>query len=221
MAWTTAVTDLRNLLSDNPNDRLRFRQRCFGEVNGVNRNFKTFEFRRVTDFTDAEFPLGVFINGEILSSSDISFDSPQTGIFTIGSASGDAPVDGELVEASFYVQWFLDAELDQFLQDAGNWAVSSSDYTALGGGLISAALDYAAHRAYQKMAQRWRDFISNTFKVEDQPRESGTSPTDEFVKLSESFLKSAEEKRKSFYSRQDRNEQPLFANVVGTVRNLP
>lgn len=218
--WTTAVTDLRNLLSDNPNDRLRYLQTCFGKVDGSNGTFKTFEFRRVTDFTSDSTvaPLGVYVGGVRVNNTDITDDDVTTGVFTLRAATGVIPIEGQGVEASFYTQWFLDTELDQFLKDAGLWAVSSDLYINLGGGLIPAALDYAAHRAYQKMAMRWRDYIANTYKLEDQPKESGTSLTEEYEKSSQAYFETAEEKRKTFYSRQDRNQQPLFANIVGVVR---
>lgn len=218
--WTTAVSDLRTLLSDGPEDRYNSRKRCFGEVNGINLTFRTFEFRRITDFTAADFPLGVFVNGSRVDNADISFDYPNTGEFTF-AGTGSAPQNGEVVEASYYNQWFLDTELDTFLVVAQNWLNSGSLYINTPTGLRPAVLKYAASEAYLKMAQRWRTWLSEMYRVEDEPNKPGSGPVESFIKMAETFRKEAETSRKEFYTRQDRNLQPLFGQVVGNVRPLP
>ena len=112
--WTTALQDLRNHLSDGATDRYHFRKRCFGEIDGTNTRFKTFEFRRVTDFTQEE---GVYINGVLQPASGVSSDSLIPGEFILQTA----PSDGSIVEASYYTQWFLDSELEDFLKQSSRW----------------------------------------------------------------------------------------------------
>jgi len=214
MSWDTGVSDLRTLLSDGPEDRYNYRKRCFGEINGLNTRFKTFEFRRVTDFT---LDQGVFIDGEAVSASDVTSDDVKTGEFVLVNP----PEDGSVVEASYYSQWFLDSELDQFLQVAGLWLNSSNDYAQTAGGLIPAALKYAASEAYLKQAQRWRSFLSQGFKVEDAPNKDGTGPVDSFIKMAETFREEAVKSRDEYFTRQGRNLQPLFGTVVGRVRRMP
>lgn len=218
--WITAVFDLRTLLSDGPEDRYNSRKRCFGEVNGTNNTFRTFEFRRITDFTTATTPLGVYINGTRLSESDISTDYLNTGEFVIG-ASGSIPVDGDVVEASYFNQWFLDSELQDFLKVASNWLTSSDDYTQIVGGLTPSALKYAASEAYLKLAIRWRTFLSEQYRVEDEPKKPGTGPADEFIKMANTFRQEALKSRDEFYTRQGQALQPLFGSVLGNVRRMP
>lgn len=214
MPWTTAVDELRALLSDGPTDRFRFRQRCFGETNGTNLLFKTFEFRRVTNFTTTQ---GLYKNGVLLALAAVSSDDLATGQFNLATP----PIDGDVIEASYYNQWFLDTELANFLTDAMRQLFSGDDYTLMPAGLKPSGLKYAASEAYQKMAQRWREYMSQGYKVEDAPNKAPNSPVDSFIKLSETFRKQALEMRDEFYKRQGRSLQPLFGAVRGNIRSLP
>ncbi len=217
--WNTAVTDLRTQLSDGDTDRYSSKKRCFGEVNGTNPSFRTFEFRRITNFTSATFPQGVYIDGTVVPATGILADYPSSGEFTLGS--GHIPVNGQVVEASYYSQWFTDAELTSFLQVASNWLLSSSDYTVLPQGLWPCALKYAAAEAYLKMAVRWKTFLSEMYRVEDEPKKQGTGPADSYIKMAEAFRKEAKDARDEFYTRQGRNLQPLFGSMLGNIRPMP
>lgn len=219
MAWSTGVADLRTHLSDGATDRFRYRKRCFGEVNGTNLTFKTYEFRRVTDFTLSTAPEGVFISGVVVPATGIANDFINEGVFTLTSAY--TPVDGQEVEASYYIQWFLDSELDDFLSKAALAELNTTDYTTLGGGLITAALEIASSFAYAKMAQRWREFLSSNFKVEDEPEKQVTGPVESFIQLSKEALERGLKIRDDFYTRQGRAKAPLFANIKGFIRNYP
>lgn len=214
MAWTTAIQDLRILLSDGATDKYNFRKRCFGEINGTNTRFKTFDFRRITDFTVTD---SVFLDGVLQPSSAIVADSPLTGEFILQNA----PIDGSLVEASYYIQWFLDAELEQFVKDGSLWLSSTTEYINTAGGLRPALLKYAASEAYLKMSQRWKIFMSEMYKVEDAPKGDATGKTDDFIALADTYRKQANELKLEFYTRQGRNYQPLFGTVVGNVRAFP
>lgn len=218
-AWITAVTDLRNLLSDNPNDRYNSRKKCFGEINGVNSMFRSFEFRRITNFTTSSLPLGVYVNGSIVPASGVASDFVDTGEFIL--AAGYIPVDGDVVEASYYSQWFLDTELQNFLGVASTWLVSTTDYTVLPAGLWASALKYSAAEAYLKMAQRWRTFLSEMYRVEDEPKKPGTGPVHDFIEMSETFREEALKSRDEFYKRQGRSLQPLFGSVLGSIPPMP
>lgn len=217
MTWNTAVSDLRTLVSDGPTDRYNSRKRCFGEVNGTNTLFRTLEFRRVTDFTQATLPLGVYINGSIVPVTGIAADYLATGEFVLATG----PSDGSVVEASYYNQWFIDSELQEFLTTASNWLTSQVDYTQIPNGLWPSALKYAAAEAYLKMAVRWKTFLSEMYRVEDEPKKPGSGPADEYTKMSEIFREEALKARDEFYTRQGRSLQPLFGSVLGNVKPMP
>jgi hypothetical protein len=215
MAWLTAKQDLRILLSDGPTDRFCFRKQVFGELNGSNTRFKTFDFRRVTNFLQTP---GVFLNGNLLATSAVSADNPYNGEFILQTP----PIDGDLLEANYYIQWFLDSELDDFLQQAALWTLGTFDVTQVSNGLIPACKKYAAAEAYLKMAMKWRDYLSSGFKVEDAPNPDAAAKTNEFLEMSKTFRKEALDARTEFYqTRQGQALQPLFGNVIGSVRSMP
>lgn len=217
MSWTTATADLRIQLSDGATDRYHFRKRCFGEVNGVNKRFKTFEFRRVTDFTVTQ---GVYLNGVLQAIAKIASDSVSTGEFLLTTAPS-ASTEG-LVEASYFTQWFIDSELTSLLQVASLWANSGTDYTATPPGLIPSVLKYAAAEGYLKMAIRWRTYESSAYKVEDAPRDEVAAKVKDFTDMATVFRKEALDARTEFYkTRQGRALQPLFGSVLGNVQNMP
>ena len=219
--WATAISDLRTQLSDGPTDRYSSKKRCFGEVNGSNLTFRSFEFRRITNFQAATsgFPLGVYVNGSYIPATGFSADYPGTGEFTL--TSDNVPVDGQVVEASYYSQWFIDNELDGFLQTSSNWLTSSNVYANLPQGLWPCALKYACAEAYLKMAVRWRTFLSEMYRVEDEPNKPGQGPADSYVKMSQAFRKEALMARDEYYTRQGRPLQPLYGSMIGNVRPLP
>lgn len=217
MPWPTAVSDLRTQLSDNIQDRFNSEKRCFGPVNGTNVLFRSFEFRRVTNFTTAVFPMGVYVDEVLLPASGIATDDPTTGYFQLVTP----PQNGSVVEATYYLQWFLDSELQFFLTTAAQWFDGGSDYTVYSGGMIPCLIKYACAEAYLKMAQKWRTWMSEMYRVEDQPKKPGFGPVDSFIKMAQDFRTEAEAARKEFYTRQDRNLQPLFGINLGNVKPMP
>jgi len=215
--WTTSSDDLRRLLSDGPTDRYRARKRLFGELNGTNVTFRSLEFRRITDFTTASAPLGVYNNGILVLNTDISADYPSTGEVVLAVA----PVDGDVLEASYFIQWFIDSELEDFVLKAANWLGFGSTTTSVPDGLRPSALSFAASQAYLKMAIRWREQVSEMYKVEDAPSKDVNSQTQEFLALSKEYQDRARNLRNDYYTRQGQNLQPLFSSgLAGNIRDV-
>ena len=210
MSWTSAIADIRNQLADNPTNKHRYRKRCVGQVDGTNTTFKTFEIRRVNDFTTATAPIGVYVNGV---HSAVTADFTEVGEFVLSAA----PADGSVVEATYYVQWFIDSELDGFVTQASEWLGLGSSYVNIPDGLRPAAKFYACKQACEFMALRWAEQLSDTYLFQDAPRTDQRSPVDDFRKLAETYYKQAQDARKGFYSRQDQNEAPLFSSISGAV----
>lgn len=215
--YQTGITDLQVMLSDQSDDRYVYQSRCFGLVNGVNTAFKTFYRRRSTDLTMGASG-GVYVDSVLLPASGVTSDNVETGEFILAAA----PVDGQSVDASYYYQWFDVNELDTFLQIASRWLQGYNDYTNTQDALVDALIKYSAAEAYAKMAQRWRTYMSQEYKVEDAPKDSPTYNTNEFLQLSKYFRAEALASRTEFFqTRQGRALQPLFANISGRIRNLP
>lgn len=216
MSWGTAVADMRLKLSDGPQDKLRAYKRVFGQIDGTNRVFKTFEFRRVTDFTTATAPLGVYKNQVRLTAADISSDDLTTGYLTLAVA----PQSTDVIEATYYLQFFYDAELTGFLRLSANWLGLGDDPTVIGEGLRPAALQYACGEAYQKLAMRFAEHLSETYRLEDAPDAERFRLVDEYKRMAEDCRKEAQNLRDQFYTRQGQSLQPLFGTNLGRVRNV-
>lgn len=216
MPWTTAKTELRELLNDNDNDKLRFRKRVIGAVNGTNVIFKSLEFRRITNFTSSSLPFGVFVN-DSATAAPVTADFPEVGSFQLTTA----PVNGEFVEATYYVQYFLDSELEVYLKNACRYIQSADDYTQIPPGLQPCALKYAAADAYEKLASKFQEHLSDTYRTEDAPDEKKTSLVTEYRELALKYREESATLRAQFYKRQDQALAPLTANNLGAVVDVP
>lgn len=211
--WTDAVLDLRRQLSDNSNDKLRYRKRCIGQIDGLNKTFKTFEFRRVTDFVSTTLPNGVFVNGSSVSSVT---DFPEIGEFVLAAA----PSDGDVVEATYFIQWFTDTELQEFLIDSMQWLGLGTNYSTLVEGLRPCAKFYAAKQACEKLCLRWAEYQSDTYMFQEAPNADKRLPIDDYRRLAETYYKQAKEAQSNYYTRQGQNLQPLFANISGNIPDV-
>lgn len=214
MAWTTAVEEVRNQISDGAIDKLRYRKRCFGKVDGTNLIFKTLEDHRITDLTNADAPQGVYVDG---AKVDVDADFPDLGEFTLKTA----PDDGQEVEATYYIQWFTDPEIEKLLGASSQWLGFGLTYTNLPPGLQYAAMLYACKLACEKMALRSVDYVSDVYQVSEAPRPEDKQAGLSYASLARDYFKQASEARKDYYTRNDMAEAPLFANISGCVRDVP
>jgi len=223
MTWLKPESDLRTILSDNSKDKHNYRKSIFGELNGVNVRFKTLEFRRMNNFAQTDTaapdytapPLGVWKNGVLLSQTDIASDNPETGDFSLAVA----PADGDMLEASYYSQWFNDDEIAQFLRISCNWLGLNDDYFQIDPGLRPAALKYAAAEGYQKLASRWAQMLSEQYLRNSAIEKDRFTIVDAWNKASEMYRKEAYKSRDDFYSRSGQSNIPFASSVQGRVPN--
>jgi len=228
MSWTSAESDLRTQLSDNSTDKHCYRKSIFGECNGVNKRFKTLEFRRLNNFKNATAPippavdpsytpppLGVWKNGVLIAHAGIAEDFPALGDFELV----DAPADGDRMEASYFAQWFTDDEIKQFLRIACNWLARGDDWLQIEQGLRPAALRYASAEAYEKLSSRWAQRLSEQYALQDAVDKDRFNPIDAWRKASELNRKEAYKVRDDFYSRSGQSNIPYASSIRGTVSN--
>lgn len=215
MTWTAPTGDLRKLLSDGPADKYRYRKKVFGEIDGTNKRFKTFEFRRVTNFVTEAAPsfLGVYVDG--VKTAAAAIDDVATGEFEQASA----PAAGSRVEATYYIQWFTDAELDEFISTGVGWLGLGDSPTNIDTGLQPAILKYASGEAFQKLSLRWIEHLSETYRLEDAIDPESKQLVNPFAQASVQFKKEAERLRDDFYKRQGQSLAPRFRTVVGNVKD--
>lgn len=213
MSWLSAVSQLRDQLGDNPKMHLRYRQRVIGRVDGINTTFKTLDFRRVTSFLSSTIPEGVFVSG---ASAVVASDFPEVGEFTVTVA----PPEGEVVEASFYVQWFLDSELEGYLISSAQWLGLGSDWLVIPDGLRPAAKFYASKQAMEQLSLRWSEYLSSTYLMEDAPRPEDKKNLEQYQRLAKLYWDQAESALKNFYTRSGQSLAPSFSSIPGSVRRV-
>lgn len=217
MTWLDPIGDLRTLLSDGPTDKLRANQKIFGTQNGTNLLFKTFEFRRVTNFADPDTlpPLGYYLNDVLQTSAVVASDDPITGYTTF---TGLTIGPDDLLNATFYVQWFTDAELTTFLVLASNWIGQDDQYGNTPSGLKTALLQYAMGQAYQKLALKYAESLQSTYRLEDKPDPEFLKLVSAYQDAADNYLGMAKDTRDDFYSRKGQSLSPYSRNVIGNIR---
>ena len=224
MSWTTAVDDFRVKMSDGPTDKLRAQKRVIGENTDANGNliFKTLEFRRITDFTavDETGPLGIYVNGEKFGpiALPLIYDNPATGFFKFDPLS--VPPAGSVIEATYYIQWFLDSECESFLRLGSNWLGLGDSFAGIAQGLRPACLFYAAAEGYTKLASRFSETMSEVYRLEDMPDAKRMEIISAWKAAAKESMDSAMQARDDFYRRQGQSLAPLFGMARGAVRNV-
>lgn len=214
MSWTTARADIRQLLADGPTDKLAYRKKLVGVQDGTAKRFKTFENRRVTDFLTAVAPLGVYVDGALVP---VAADDMAVGEFELVTA----PTNSQTLEASYYIQWFNDDELDTFLAQASQWTGLGADVTNIPVGLRPAILEYSACLGYRRLALWWSRAISETYMYQDAPSKDRFAIVDSYTKMAEAHCGRAEAIRNDYWSRQGQSNAPLFGVIQGSVRDVP
>jgi hypothetical protein len=215
VSWTTSLSDLRTLLSDNATDKLRHRKPLVGKQDGTNRVFKTFEFRRITALVGAAgTPLGVFVNGALVAASAEDLVSGEVTLTA-------APLNTDQLSATYYIQWFVDSELQGFLTTATKWIGNlGDDVTQVPDGLQPAVLRYAAADAYQKLALRWAERLSDVSVLENGPKDDIPKAIDSYRNMAAQYRKEAFNERDDFYKRQGRANEPAWRTNAGRVRDV-
>ena len=216
MSWSTAINDLRIVLSDGPTDKLAWRKNVFPAPNGTFSSFKTFEFRRVTDFKNCNAPLGVFVEGVRAANTEFSADDLDSGEFTFATP----PAAGSEIQCTYYTQWFTDEELNVFLTIASDWLGLGSNYQNMPEGLRPSAKKFASAEGYQKMAARFSQTLADTYKVQDQ-KSPETEPTiQSFWDMAKICREEASKLRDDYYTRQGQSLAPNNQSIFGKVRTL-
>lgn len=216
MSWTTALVDIRTLLSDGPTDKLCWRKQIIGQLDGVNVYFKTFEFRRISAFVTATgTTVGVFVNNVLAAVTSEDLTSGQFVMTT-------PPSNGDNLTATYYVQWFTDAELTQFLVSAAEWIGVADNFINISEGLRPAAKEYACAQAYQKLVSRFSANLSETYQLFDAPDQKRFDPIKAWMDVAEKKMKLAFELRDDFYKdRQGMALAPIFGTNRGRVKDVP
>lgn len=223
MAWTNAFTELREFLSDTKFNKRASGKQVKGQVNGMNQAFITYDKRFIEDTFE------VFVND--LPAKFQIVDS-IAGTFTICPA----PDVNSTVVASYYWQWWLDSELQTYLNKAAesmgiddtqhpDGGADDVAYLAIPQGLRGAALNLAASYAQAALVQYMmnRKHSGEFLLEQDGNDDAGFAQIiNAMTKQKQDYYKTGIELRDDFYKRQGREFAPsVRIKVVASRRYGP
>jgi len=115
----------------------------------------------------------------------------------------------------------LDSEIEIFLRLAQNWLGFGDDYTTTPTGLRPAILQYAAGEGYQKLAMRFSEHGSETYRLEDMPDVKRTALVAEYKQAAAQAKEQAQNLRDQYYSRQGQHLSPRFGVFSPSITDVP
>lgn len=193
---SSARASLRSLLGDGPADHYEFRSAAYPPPDNVTKRFFAGQPRLV------DGSLAVYVGSAAVSPSGVDW---AKGEFVLN----DAPSASVEVHASFYYQWFTDAELDAFIVTAAG-LLNYDGITTVVIGLRGAVLDYACYYAAMRKAAEYADApVASAQGYEaNQAR-----PSPNWRLLAKEYWESATAKIKLFVDNPAANAGPAMAWV--------
>lgn len=214
MPYTLAVTELRQMLSDTPFNKKASNKKLIGAIDGENVDFVTYDKRLFADTVE------VFVAGE---SAQFNLNDPIQGSITLKSP----PDKNVKVTANYYFQFWIDAELKNFLNKGAESTgvfvdvIPDNAYLVILPGLKNAALHLAAAMANDSLvAYLVNRRHSEEFNIEqDGNDDNGFSQMINALNArSKMFWDRGTWLRDDYYKRQGRRNAPSFKQKVGTPR---
>lgn len=210
-AWNStaeAITSLRTFLHDGPKDRLVKQKMVVGAVDGVNKDYFTFEDRLI------DGTLVVTVNFDVVTATVTDLIA---GEFTCDTAP---PIDAT-VRARYYFQFFLDEELTEAITDGCIQILQVDSVTKIPLEMRNAVLFYAGGMAYQKQAMRWAERMSHKFLLEEEPLQAEIlARSNMFGSIADKLYKRGEWFRDDIYKSAGRRNVPAFGVYKPNVRAI-
>lgn len=213
MNYTTAITELRQMIADTNMAKRVTRKTITGTADGNNQLFYTWDKRLYED------TFQLFINSELQDEDSFDVSNAVAGEITVKSA----PDKDSDMRASYYFQWWLDEELVNFLNKGAETigltdpnisrTHTDSAYLLIPGGLKNGALKFAAHYAMDALVSR---FIADKHSAEFLLEQDGNTDIGytELIKSlqaqASNWFKQGLQMRDDFYKRQGRQYAPAF-----------
>lgn len=213
MSYSAAITELRQLVGDSEFHKKATDKKLIGRIDGENAVFYTYDKRLLED------TLEVFVNGEAVS---YSLNDAIKGQITLA----EAPEQNSTISANYYFVWWLDEELQTFLNKAAE-SVSQSDDTPpeeawllIPNGLRKPGLYFAAHDAMMSLIT----FLVNRRHSEEFLIQQDGNDDAGFSQMinalrgqAKDFWDRAIVSRDDYYKRQGKRSLPSFAIKPGVV----
>jgi hypothetical protein len=221
--YKIAVEELRQMIADTPLNKRATRKQVTGNTDGENTTFFTWD-KRVFEDT-----LEVYVNGVL--SDDASLEDPIPGKIVFGTA----PDRGSEIRATYYWQWWSDAELINFLnkgaeqigifEQAVTTAASDQAYLLIPPGLKTPTLKFAAHMAQDALVEYlMARKHSGEFLIEQDGNtdEGYAKLVAQLQEQSKQYMKDSIFLADRYYKRQGRAFAPAFGiKNVGTRQYGP
>lgn len=226
--YPNAITELRQLIADTQYNKRTTKKALIGDVNGTNDLFYTYDKRIIAGQGAIAQTLVVYVDD--VENDNWSLNDPIGGEIQMTTP----PTTGQKLTATYYWNWWTDAELINFLNKAAESigitdpnAINSTPtknadqaYQAIPGGLKRAALLMATSLAFNGIAAYMfaRRHSSEFLMEQDGNDDEGYSKLiDSCNKMSAQYEKSAYTARDDFYKAQGRQLFPTFqTKIVGT-----
>ncbi len=206
MSYDSAITELRQLISDTEYHKKVSKKKLIGAINGENVSFLTYDKRILEDTFQA------YVNDVAV---DATVEDAIKGEITLSSP----PDKNTKVEASYYWRFWLDSEIINFLnkgaEATSQWTseVPDNAYLQILPGLKTAALMLAASLATRSFIQY---VISRRHSEEFLLEQDGNDDNNfsqaitALQKVADQYWKDGLGMRDDFYQRQGKRNAPAF-----------
>jgi len=214
VSYDSAITELRQLISDTEFHKKVTKKKLIGAVNGENTSFITYD-KRILEDTFQAYVADVAV--------DATVEDPIKGEITLSAA----PDKNTKVEASYYWQFWIDDEIKNFLnkgaEATSQWTSNVPDnaYLQILPGLKTAALMLAASLATRSFIQY---VISRRHSEEFLLEQDGNDDNNfsqtitALQKVADQYWKDGIQMRDDFYMRQGKRNAPAFGIRMSSPR---
>lgn len=206
MSYTSAIVELRQLLSDSEFHKKVSKKKLIGAIDGENTSFITYDKRILSDSFQA------FVNNIAV---DSTVEDEVKGEITLSSA----PDKNSRVEASYYWRFWIDDELINFLNKGAEAtsqftsSIPDNAYLSIIPGLKTCALMLSASLATRSLIQY---MINRRHSEEFLLEQDGNDDKDfsamisALQKVADQYWKDGIQMRDDFYKRQGKRNAPAF-----------
>lgn len=214
MSYTTAISELRQLLADTEFHKKASRKKLIGKIDGNNQSFVTYDKRILED------TLEVYVNDDQVL---FTLEDSIKGLISLS----EAPAINTKLTANYYFVWWLDDELKNFLnkgaEATSQWtsAIPDNAYLSVTPGLKTAALFMACSMATRSLIQYMINRRhSEEFNIEQDGNDDAgfSSMISALQKIADQYWKDGIQHRDDFYKRQGKRNAPAFAIKLGKTR---
>lgn len=216
MALADIITSLRILIGDGPDSKVVLGEQLGSDprcpVDGSNKNFMLGWQAKTTPIVATSVYVTIVGTGaQFRLQTGFTVSDATNGIIAFASAPNPGTGQGQGVYVDYNYQWFTDAKLTEFLNEAAAQTNSgTTDPTTVVDGLKEAMLQYALSHSLMARAAMYAERYATSGGEAGQSVEAVSKA---LKSLSDAAIKRADTLRDDFYKRQGRREAPAVATT--------